>query len=555
MAKFLVQSGVDVNKAPVNGYTPLHSAAKNGHLEIVILLMNHGALMMKNSINETPALTAAAAGKQVVLEYIIFRAALSFQARTDALELLGANFVNRKIPDISAAITIWRQCFEDRKRYDLNFFKKKKTRSNLKYPWRAYETLQDIEHLLKRKNDEELRNHAVSVEHRILGPSHPVIIYSIGLTGAVYAAKKQYVKCLDFWMYVFTFRMSELDHSQSKVKAIVKDLKKFLEVLTEMLRGEDEITCAARASTIFKHCLTVLHYLTLQKLSHLSMAASAPVTSQKRSITENYNETLKIAVMFVSLFCRLKPFMTAEQEISRDILLYNFVVENHCLSNKSTVLHIACLKKTYDYGFFPFDEVPILKVVTLLLSFKKVKERTPLLSPRSVDNSGNTALHVIAKVIIDPTTSVEMKRQIVRAGEILVRHGGDVDQKNRAGESFRSLVHRQELMCEELVSLFDSATQAIPSALPLSNIRNDHRTSHGESSVSSAPTPVAEQVNPSLCVLCLEAKVDTLIIPCNHVCLCSADAERLKATAEGSDLLLCPVCRTKIRTFVKVFLS
>ena len=125
-----------------------------------------------------------------------------------------------------------------------------------------------------------------------------------------------------------------------------------------------------------------------------------------------------------------------------------------------------------------------------------------------------------------------------------------MDHTNHAGESFRSLINRQEFMCEELASLLGSETQMILSDLPLSEIRNDHGTS-----VPSPPTPVVEQVNPSFCVLCLEAKVDTLIIPCNHVCLCSKDAERLKATAEGSDPLLCPVCRTTIQTFVKVFLS
>ena len=142
-----------------------------------------------------------------------------------------------------------------------------------------------------------------------------------------------------------------------------------------------------------------------------------------------------------------------------------------------------------------------------------------------------------------------MRKQIARAAKILVEHGGDVDHTNQAGESFRDIVGFRVLAFEELAFLNDSASQAILSAPSLTDITNDP----GTSSASSAPTSAVEQVNPSLCVLCLVAKVDTLIVPCNHVCLCSADVVRLKATA--SRPLLCPVCRTRIDTFVKVFLS
>ena len=548
VVKFLVESGADVNKAPVNDQnTPLHSAAEKGHLEIVIFLMNHGALMLKNSRDETPALTAATAGQQAVLDYIIFKAALSPQERTGALEVLGAEFVNRKIPDIPRAIAIWRQCLEDRKRHGLNIFPKKETRSNLMHPWRTYKTLREIESLLNLQDENKLMIHAVSIRHRILGSSHPDTIYGIKLTGAVYADNKMYDKCIDFWLYVIALRISELQSSQSQPEVILDELMDFVKLFSQMLGREEDITCAGRAIIIFKHCLTVLDYLTLQRLSHLSMTAATSTTSPEESITENYNKTLRIAVLFVSLFCRLEPFMTPEEDRQKDVLVSKLVVTNHRHSNNSTVLHIACLKKTYDIKYLSFDEVPIVKVVNLLLSFKQVTGGTPLLSPRAVDDLGNTALHVIAKVFIDPTTSVRMKKQVVCAGKILVEHGGDVDHTNQAGESFRSIVGLRAFTCAELAFL--SASQVIPSAPSLSDITNDP----GTSSAPFAPTPVVEQINPSLCVLCLDARVDTLIVPCNHVCLCSEDVERLKATA--SRPLLCPVCRTTIETFVKVFLS
>ena len=157
----------------------------------------------------------------------------------------------------------------------------------------------------------------------------------------------------------------------------------FVELFGDMLRSEYDINCAGKAIATFEYCLKILDYLTLERLSHLSMTASTSTTSPEESIIENYNKTLRIAVLFVSLFCRLEPFMTPEEERQKNDLVSKFVVANYRHSNNSTVLHIACLKKTYDIDFFSFDKVPIVKVVNLLLSFTQVTGGIPLLSPRN----------------------------------------------------------------------------------------------------------------------------------------------------------------------------
>ena len=53
-----------------------------------------------------------------------------------------------------------------------------------------------------------------------------------------------------------------------------------------------------------------------------------------------------------------------------------------------------------------------------------------------------------------------------------------------------------------------------------------------------------------LCVVCQENTVDTMVIPCNHLSLCSKDAERI----QQMDPKRCPVCRADITSFSKVFL-
>ena len=56
--------------------------------------------------------------------------------------------------------------------------------------------------------------------------------------------------------------------------------------------------------------------------------------------------------------------------------------------------------------------------------------------------------------------------------------------------------------------------------------------------------------DPLLCVICQEDKVDTLILPCNHLSLCTKDAAKL-GQAESKK---CPLCQGDISYFTKVYL-
>ena len=53
-----------------------------------------------------------------------------------------------------------------------------------------------------------------------------------------------------------------------------------------------------------------------------------------------------------------------------------------------------------------------------------------------------------------------------------------------------------------------------------------------------------------LCIICQEKPVDTLIVPCNHLSLCSEDAE----TLQKMDTKKCPLCKRQIKSMTKVFL-
>ena len=67
---------------------------------------------------------------------------------------------------------------------------------------------------------------------------------------------------------------------------------------------------------------------------------------------------------------------------------------------------------------------------------------------------------------------------------------------------------------------------------------------------ASAPAPAPEGIPEELeCVVCMDAKKDTLLMPCKHACVCSACAEDLLQSKSD-----CPQCRKAIGQVIKIFL-
>ncbi|KAE9377688.1 ankyrin, partial [Stipitochalara longipes BDJ] len=62
---------IDFRVPALKGQTALHCACRNGHLEVVKLLVEHGALMeIKDDEGMTPLLEAAVAGDLLVFKFL-----------------------------------------------------------------------------------------------------------------------------------------------------------------------------------------------------------------------------------------------------------------------------------------------------------------------------------------------------------------------------------------------------------------------------------------------------------------------------------------------------
>ena len=96
----------------VSGNTALHDCAESGSLEIMKLLLHWNAKMENDSYGMTPLLAASVTGHTKIVEYLISQPDCTRLQKINALELLGATYVDKK-RDMLGAKKYWRQALNN----------------------------------------------------------------------------------------------------------------------------------------------------------------------------------------------------------------------------------------------------------------------------------------------------------------------------------------------------------------------------------------------------------------------------------------------------------
>lgn len=65
-----------------------------------------------------------------------------------------------------------------------------------------------------------------------------------------------------------------------------------------------------------------------------------------------------------------------------------------------------------------------------------------------------------------------------------------------------------------------------------------------EKTLAEQNSPVAE-----LCIICEEKELETVLLPCAHLCSCFPCSSRIQSSGA------CPICRSRISSTLKVFRS
>lgn len=140
------------------------------------LLINHGANMERDAYGMTPLVSAAVVGHKNVVEYLIGRPICSLEEKINALELLGATYIDRK-HNLVEGLRLWERAMRDRCSENALAMPKIVQGSPVATMLETSE-FSSLEQLrTMADNPNEIRVQALLVRERILGASHPETSY------------------------------------------------------------------------------------------------------------------------------------------------------------------------------------------------------------------------------------------------------------------------------------------------------------------------------------------------------------------------------------------
>jgi len=437
IAKYLIEIGADVNRKSVKGNTALHDCAESGSLDIMKLLLVSGARIDVDAYGMTPLLAASVTGHLHIVEHLISqRELVGKQERIDALELLGATFVDKK-RDMLGALKLWKRAMEERYEEGVLVIPK----ALVKSPISAYENTVEVETVAELEQiisePDAMRMQALLVRERILGPAHPDTSYYIRYRGAVYADMGHFERCITLWMYALDMQQKILEPLSPMTQS---SLLSFAELFSFMMsdggrsRGQIQLANLERDNfersvndnsnsspppVNFSDIMTVFR----RAVKEVRAGQGALEAGELRGGDSTYfNRTIVILLHLVCLLTKLIPHLEKDKVYDVKQAVYEFVSVGAKGRGGSTPLHLACSRDTSSVGRYPICNFPSVSTIDLLLECGAPVDAR--------DNDGNTPLHAAA-------LNKPAKAGVIQS---LLKHGAHYDLVNNDKRTWTNLL-------------------------------------------------------------------------------------------------------------------
>ncbi|XP_076643684.1 protein fem-1 homolog CG6966 isoform X2 [Halictus rubicundus] len=415
IVRYLLALKADVNRKSAKGNTALHDGAESGSLEIVKMLIKYGAKWDSDYCGMSPLLTAAVSGHRQIVEYFINLPHLvSRKKRIDALELLGATYMDKK-RDMVGALELWTRAMAERYHPDLPPIPKPTTQSAVA----AYNFAREISspEVLSELNDpDEIRMQALVIRERILGSAHPDTHYCIRYRGAVYADGGQFNRCIELWNYALDVQQSILEPLDPVTQT---SLSNFNDLFNFMLRRQ--------SNTERK----VVPLVSREEILRVFKKAVMEVELGKKMLNKDCENNLKfskVLVIALHLAC-LSTHDLPEEGSEEYIALHKAIYELVRIKSVPHVLHVIYSGQGTSIGKYTSSKFPSTNLAMALIKVgADVNAR---------DDEGNTPLHFAAQ------SHILLWRQDLII--TLLEAGAHIDAVNNDGESFETLARDKRL--------------------------------------------------------------------------------------------------------------
>ncbi|XP_028912419.1 protein fem-1 homolog C [Ornithorhynchus anatinus] len=351
IAQYLLEKGADVNRKSVKGNTALHDCAESGSLDIMKMLLKYSAKMEKDGFGMTPLLSASVTGHTNIVDFLTQHNLTSKTECINALELLGATFVDKK-RDLLGALKCWKRAMDLRYSDKTNIILKPLPQSLIMaYDYtKEVTSSEELENLIA--DPDEMRMQALLIRERILGPSHPDTSYYIRYRGAVYADTGNFKRCISLWKYALDMQQKNLD-PLSPVTA--SSLLSFAELFSFMLQD--------RTKGLLGTVVTFDDLMGILCKSVLEIDRAVKQSQYPDQI--QLNKALSIILHLVCLMENVP--CTLEQDHFKKQTIYRFLKWHPKGKNNFSPLHLAVDKNTTCVGRYPVCKFPSLQVTAILV--------------------------------------------------------------------------------------------------------------------------------------------------------------------------------------------
>ncbi|KAK3095431.1 hypothetical protein FSP39_014592 [Pinctada imbricata] len=424
LCEFLISRHVDVNAKDNSGNLALHYAIREGRLDTVKLLLEHGSdYRAKNQFGDDALQTAALRGFTNIVKYILEYTQQSVESAIHSLELLGTNFVD-EAHDIPGALDVWKKAMEMRFA-DPNNIVHKVIPEGSNYAYQHVKEPVNMKELDSIVDTDRIYMQALLIRERILGPHHKDTTFGLMYRGAVYADIHRYQRCVDLWKYAYILRHQRGDPLKHECLFTVQALVKlFWEMQVEVESG------ASDEKVRLEDAVEVLGKLIEQiedGQQRLKMGCSTQ-DAYKQS-KEDFQLLLQLALHVIHLISRLDQKEGESLQFFQ--LVHKLVTLSPCGQDGESLLHLSVDPKVSVMSEEFFSPFPSLAVVQTLLNCGA--------NIHAVDDKKNTVLHNSLKFL----TYSELQDEGILG--CLLHNGAHIDTFNGEGVSALTLMQNQGL--------------------------------------------------------------------------------------------------------------
>jgi Fem-1 family protein b len=273
------------------GASALHFAAENGHLSIIKALLNHNAIITKNSVGMTPLMAAAERTKAHIVEYFISTNLCTELEKVEALELLGSSYANDKDNyDLEKAYYYMEWAMRSRFSHERHPLLKTPLPPIVAYDNRVEcQTLEELESIQSKSS--ALHMEALVIRERILGKHNPELPHPVIFRGAVFADSARFDRCLQLWLHALRLRTLNC-------VSIKKDLLRFAQVFSQIINIGQELPF----DTLTEVIMTVINELKRNKESLDKCSDEITKEATQEELDDNLHTVLYLLVIVTKVF-------------------------------------------------------------------------------------------------------------------------------------------------------------------------------------------------------------------------------------------------------------